>query len=189
MKFDKISLNEKAKGFVTETLSFSGVLGESFAKLVSNSKLEIWGFFTRVLLEKDLIEFEYGSKFDARPLNEVTDLVIKDLEKDTQNHWVLIDNNGDIDYSPEDNAIKNVTNVFFFESTVFHLLPKEAMSVENIKKTFKFGGGYPFIGFVTKILPGSEERIFQNKVDENDVEMLIKNISTIIIGAMMKKAI
>ena len=183
MKFEKIYLNEKAKSFVTEKLTFSGVLGESFTKLISNSKLEIWGFFTRVLSEKELIEFEYGGKFDARPLNEVTELVMKDLEKDTQNSWILIDNNGDTNYSPEDSAIKNITTVFFYENTVFDLLPKEAVSVENIKDTFKFGGAYPFIGYMTKVSPDIRNKIFQNIVDKSDMEMMIKNISTIIIGA------
>ena len=175
MMFYKIYLNEKAKDFVTETLSFNGGLGEAFIKLISNSDFEVWGFFTKLLSEKELTEFQYGGKFDARPLNEVTDLVKKNLEKDAQNRWILIDNNGDIGYLPENNAIENVSTVFFFENTVFHLLPKEEVSVENIKKTFIFGGAYSFIGFVTTTLPDIEDKIFQNKVDENDVKMLIKN--------------
>ncbi len=183
MKFKKIYLNEKAIDFVSEQLKFNSSLDDTFTKLISNSKLEIWGFFTRELSEKELVEFEYGGKFVENTRNEVTDIILKYLEKDFRNRWVLIDNNGDINYAPGKNAIENVTTVFFFENIVFHILPWKLVSKANIIETFKFGGWYPFIGFITKATVDIEGKMVRNIVDENDMETLIEDISLMIIGA------
>lgn len=182
-KFDKIYLNDKALDFVVKKLKSQGVIGINIANLISNSKVGIWGFFSKGILEKDLIEFEFGGKFKHRPLKEISEVVKESLEKDSHNCWILIDNNGNTKYSPKENAIEDITTVFFYKDTVLHLLTKNPMSEENIQKTFKLGGAYPFIGFATKMEESIEERILNNKVEEKDMEYLVKNISYIFIGA------
>src|SRR5689334_20050097 len=113
-KFKKIYLNEKAISFISEKLQLFGSIGLRISNLISSSKHKIWGLYSSRISDDDLIEFEFGGKLEDRPIHEVVEIVKLSLKKNDDRCWILIDNNGNVKYSPEKNAIENITTVFFY---------------------------------------------------------------------------
>jgi hypothetical protein len=182
-QFIKIYLNKKAEGYISQKLNIFGNIGVKISNLISTSKHEIWGFFSNEISDKDLIQFEYGGIFADRPINEVIEVVNETLKRHTDSCWILIDNNGNVKSSPEDNAIENVTTAFFYDNIVLHFLSKHPSSCDDIEKTFRFGGAYPFIGFTSHLNDGIKNTIINNTVNDSSIDLIIKNIDLLIIGA------
>jgi len=180
---DKIYLNEKASVYISEQLLLAGSLSNYLNKKFLNSRTEIWGYFPKGLSEQDLIEFQYGGKITFDIEIDYSKVILNILEHNEDCVWLIIDNNGDSNVSPDLNVIEDVTNVFYYKDTVLHLLGKKPITDISIKKTFTFGGAYPFIGFITKINTSIEENIFKNSVTDNDIDFLVANISLLILGA------
>ncbi|MCI0450267.1 MAG: hypothetical protein L0Y79_10875 [Chlorobi bacterium] len=179
--FEKKYLNEKALSFVFEQINKFDSISPYLNKFISTNKLEIWGLFPKDI--NDLTDFDSGGKYNYDPTSEYSKVVMKYLLENSNYVWLLIDNNGDINASPESNAIDNLTTVFFYQDLVMHLLTEKPMTIEKINKTFKLGGAYPFIGFISKMDSYLEDKILKNQVESKDVEFLINNILIIVLGA------
>ena len=57
------------------------------------------------------------------------------------------------------------------------------MSTDAIRDTFRFGGAYPFIGFLLSLDSATEERINKNKISDSDLSSIARNVECAIIGA------
>lgn len=181
----KITLDNKAINFIIQRFKSFSVIGHNLMSKMINkiytSKYTVWGYFPKGILENELKEFEYGGKFPDSPLNEVVELVKNIMNKG--NSWLLIDNNGNVKYSANQNSIENITVAFFWDNIVLHFYNNKEVISENIKETFRATGAYPFIGFSTSIKEDIEKRILANNINEYDIDYLIQNITYLFIGA------
>lgn len=179
---EKVYLNEKAFPFVLKQFRTND-LSTQLTELFLNSKVEIWTLGSVEMSEQDLIEFEFGGKFNYEKARDwATELVTKNLNNENNNDWIIIDHSASVKYTVEQNEIEGSV-AFYFKDTVLYLLKDSAIPLEAIKETFKFGGWYPFIGFITKITPSIKEEISHNNITADSIEYIVKNISLIVIGA------
>lgn len=187
-KFVKKYLDNNALDFVFEQIKSTRSVSEILFNFLKKHHSNIWSLLPEELTQKTQLNFELGGLFKENPIDDYLSIVENYLSEDGNNAWVLIDNERESNVTPENNSIENITKVFYYKETVFHLLPIVKVNKMNLLKTFKFGGWYPFIGVITKLNNSLRNSIEINHLNEKDVNNLINCISTLIIGAFDEEA-
>jgi len=182
--FEKYYLDSKADEFVLENIKASRSITDMLRTFVLERKHSIWTIFPKEVSPKNLLHFEEGYQNHRHPDKTVFANICSELIKTDEHYaWLLIDNERDSDLTPKENSINDMTIVFYYQKTVFHLLPKYLINDDNILITFKFGGWYPFIGFIAKTTEDLEDKMCTNSLKSFEIERLVENIKYIFLGA------
>lgn len=175
------NLSEKVLEFITDKLKYTSIYSEILLNEFKQSK--IWTIVPIGLSDTELYEFDYGGKVIHDIRTDFAELIYKELIKDFQSIWIIEDNNGSTKYTVDENKIEEISLPFYYNKNVFHYMIKKPVNIAEILKTLKFGGAYPFVGFITKINQNTQNNILKNKLTDEDLDFIRTNISFFVIGA------
>ena len=85
--YETRNLSEKVLDFITDKLKYSSISSESLLNEFGKSK--IWTISPIGLSEKELYEFDYGVKVTHDIIENVTDLIYKELINHSQKFWII----------------------------------------------------------------------------------------------------
>lgn len=157
------------------------IINSSLIEKIKNSK--IFAFVPKNISEEELYEFDYGDKVKHSSATEyISEVVINKLSKNSNKQWIIEDNNGNVKQAPEMNSIEDLTDVFYYNKSVFHTISKPDINENDIENTIKYGGAYPFIGFIIEISPEISQCISTNSVTTAQFEQIRNKISFFVSG-------
>lgn len=182
-KLIKVTFNESANPFLIENIKSTRNVDGLLLNRIKNNVKKIWGFLPLDKSSTVDYNFNEGGIYYDNPINQYASYIYETILVDKDYSWILIDNNSSTEESLKNISIDNLTNVFFYEQTVFHYLPDNLINIKNIKTTIEGGGWYPFIGLITKINEEIKFQIFMNKITSDNVKSIIDNIKFIVMGA------
>src|SRR5690349_18869908 len=126
--FAKITLNGESLNFIIKRLkSFTNAGKVLMSKLIEKiylTKFKVWGFFPIGINENELLNCEFGGKFEEKPLLEISLLVEHAINNNSGNCWILIDNTKSPEYAYANSLTKDVTHYFSYDSLFLHLYYK-----------------------------------------------------------------
>ena len=175
---------KKLKPIAAEYIAgFTGIeiINNSLIEKIKNEKISV--FAPKNISDEELYDFEYGDKVKHSAATEyLSETILDKLSKNSNKKWIIEDNNGNVKYSTEMNSIEDLTDVFYYNKSVFHTISKPDINENDIENTIKYGGAYPFIGFITEISPEISQSISANSVTVSQFEQIRNNISFFVAG-------
>ena len=175
-------LNREALDFIESQLKIGFTISRLLAERVRSTAKDIWTILPQYVNINQIYSFDSGGICDIDLSLEIAQFIHDRLLEDENIYWILEDNTGDHTHPGRNNPIDGVTIPFSYEYEMYQLLRRDRLSVEAVQKTFKFGGAYPYVGFLTG-LDSSAMRRIANEVTRLELEKIAQGVQTIVIGA------
>jgi len=176
-------LDERAGNHAIKLLSTGGQVSKGLSEAVRKRSKSVWTLIPMFANDRQAYQFESGGICNIDPAKELSDLVYQDLISNKDHSWILIDNVG-INYSSlEQASISGLTTAFTYDNEFLQLLNKQFVSIEAIYETFRFGGAYPFVGFVSTIHPDILGSIRRKTITSDDIVRITRQASLLLLGA------
>ena len=179
----EFELDERALQFSVEQLLRGFGIARHLANRVHARSRRVWTLLPAFVNSKQVHQFNSGGICDVDVTPQLSEYVRTLLNDIADGAWLIEDNVGLPSNISEDNAIKDITIPFMLKGELFHLLKGEHASIATIRETFRFGGAYPFIGFLTHLDSRTEGSIVANNISENDLLSIVERVEAVIIGA------
>ncbi|HTY38985.1 MAG TPA: hypothetical protein VMH23_17845 [Bacteroidota bacterium] len=183
IEFKEFELDERVIEFSVEQLIGGLGIARHLANRVQAQSCRAWVLLPAFVNSKQVHQFKSGGICDVDVTPQLSEYVLTFLKDNRDGAWLIQDNVGIPSKIREDNAIKNHTIPFVFNGVLYHQLKRGQVSIDVIRETFRFGGAYPFIGFLTHLDHSTEGRIDSNSISEKDLISIAEKVESVIIGA------
>ena len=175
-------MGQRAIDFGIEKLSQGDAGSRLIADELKHRARGAWTLLPTYINANQIYDFESGGACNIDTSEKLSNLIYEYLRSYESSAWVLLDNVSS--FEPLDRAtISAITTPFSFKNELFQLLNGNIVSDDAVHETFRFGGAYPFIGFITKLNQSLLGKIKRNRLSQEDMQFVVGGIIRVLLGA------